>query len=85
MYISAFGLCVFWKLANLKDLIRERENIELLTFFLEVFSSSVLADWAVLSCSTWNKIGLGRWHFDISVVPFYFFKSNDRHGKWFTT
>ncbi len=74
-----------WKLANLKDLIRERKkNIELLTF-LSVFSSSVLADWAVLSCTTWNKMGLDRWHYDISVIPFYFFKANDRHGKWFTT
>ncbi len=61
MCISAFGLCVCWKLANLKDLIRERENIELLTFFLPVFSSSVLADWAVV-----EKNGLGQ------VVFLYF-------------
>lgn len=63
---------------------REKKNIELLTF-LSVFSSSVLADWAVLSCTTWNKMGLDRWHYDISVIPFYFFKANDRHGKRFTT
>ncbi len=53
--------------------------------FLSVFSSSVLANWAVLSCTTWNKIGLDRWHFDTSVIPFYCFKANDRHRKWFTT
>ncbi len=63
---------------------REREKI-LSSLHLQVFSSSVLADWAVLSCTTWNKMGLDRWHFYISVVLFYLFKANDRHGKWFTT
>ncbi len=56
---------------------REKKNIELLKY-LSVFSSSVLAD---LNCTTWNKMGLDRWHYDISVIPFYFFKANDRHGK----
>ncbi len=39
--------------------MREKKNIELLKF-LSLYSSSVLADRAVLSCTTWNKMGLDR-------------------------